>query len=159
MNSKKLKYQEFLEEFPNCPPSEFKEVEKVAYRWIHKPIIPTDFQPLNIISEPPQRMLDDSDKMCMGYGLSMFDTFENSLARYKKIFKRFRPHQKEQFKEDKGDYIALLSLSKDDGIADEPNKKNYGHFTFYEYLDIDLQKKAEDLFEIFKDNGEFINQS
>jgi hypothetical protein len=49
-----------------------------------------------------------------------------------------------------------LILSKADGIADNPNK--HGHFTFYEYLDIDLQENVEQLFEIFKDNGEFINQ-
>jgi hypothetical protein len=156
MNRKKLKYQELLAEFPNCPPSQFEEVKRVAFRWVHKPIISTDFQPLNIIKEPPQRMLEDSDKMCMGYGLSVFDTFENSVERYKAIFKKIRKHQKEQFKEDKGDCVASLILSKADGIADNPNK--HGYFTFYEYLDIDLEESVEQSFEIFKDNGEFINQ-
>ncbi len=157
MTIKKLKYQRFLEQFPNCPSEEFTEVEKDAYRWVHHPIEAVDFLPVNIISEPPPRMLNDSDKMCMGYGLSMFDTFENALAKYKKIFRRMRLHQKQHFKEDKGTYVALLELNKDDGIADTPKEKNYGHFTFHEYEDANLQENMKDLFEIFKDDEEFVN--
>lgn len=79
MIGKKFKYRQYLEKFPNCPSSDFEEVEREAYRWTHKPISPSDFTPVNLIKEPPPRMLDDSDKICMGYGLSMFDTLSNSL--------------------------------------------------------------------------------
>lgn len=158
METEKLKYQKLLEQFPDCPGNEFEEVEKEAYRWVHKPLTDTDFLPVNIISEPPPRMLDDSDKMCRGYGLSMFDTFEDALGKYKKIFKKLRSHQRVQFKEGKGNYIALLALTKDMGIADEPNERNYGHFTFYEYANTDLQKNVSDLNEIFKENGEFVDK-
>lgn len=86
-------------------------------------------------------MLDDSDKMCMAYGLSMFDTLSNSLSKYKKEYNKRRPHQREQFKEDKGRNIALVKLKKQDGISDVPNINNYGHFTFHEYSHINLEKK------------------
>ncbi len=158
MHNQKLKYQKQLVQFPDCPGDEFEEVEKEAYRWVHQPLIDKDFLPVNIISKPPPRMLDDSDKMCMGYGLSMFDTFENALAKYKKIFRKLRSHQKIQFKEDKGNYIALLDVTKNIGVADKPNEKNYGHFTFHEYEEIDLQEKVKDLYEIFKENGEFVDK-
>jgi len=62
-----------------------------------------------------------------------------------------------QFRADKGSYIASLALTKDVGIAYEPNEKNYGHFTFHEYADVDLQGKMKDLYEIFKEDEEFID--
>lgn len=75
----------------------------------------------------------------------------------KKIFRKLRSHQRVQFKEDKGSHIASLVLTEDTGVADKPNKKNYGHFTFHEYEDIDLQEKVKDTQKIFKANGEFVD--
>jgi hypothetical protein len=78
MTDKKLKYLKYLEKFKDCPSSDFIEVDRDAYRWANSPVTPNDFVPINIISEPPARMLDDSDKMCMAYGLSMFNSLINS---------------------------------------------------------------------------------
>jgi hypothetical protein len=100
-------------------------------------------------------MLDDTDKMCMGYGLSMFDSLINSINKYQKIYKKLRQLQKEQFIQDKGSYIGLLNLSNNDGLADNPNEKNFGHFTFHEYCHTILEKKVLHLHNIFLDNGEF----
>lgn len=72
MTKKILKYKQYLEKFPDCPSSNFNEVERDAYRWPNNPLSPNDFIPVNLISEPPPRLLDDSDKMCKAYGLSMF---------------------------------------------------------------------------------------
>jgi len=155
MTEKKLKYLQYLEKFTDCPSTDFKEVDKDAYRWTRKPVTSDDFIPINIINEPPPRMLDDTDKMCTGYGLSMFDSLINSINKYQKEYKIRRQHQREQFIQDKGSYIALLNLSKNDGIADKPNKDNFGHFTFHEYYHTRLENKVLNLYNIFLENGEF----
>lgn len=155
MKEKKLKYKEYLGNFPNCPSPDFIEVERDAYRWTHHPLFVNDFIPVNLINEPPARMLDDSDKMCIAYGLSMFSSLINSLTKYQLEYKKRRPHQKEQFKEDKGNYIALIKLMMSDGVADIPNETNYGHFTFHEYSETSLENRVSNFQNIFKENGEF----
>ena len=110
---------------------------------------------MNIIGEPPARILDDTDKMCMAYGLSMFDSLKNSIDKYQKEYIKRRQHQREQFIQDKGNFIALLKLSKNDGLADEPNEGNFGHFTFHEYDQTELEKNVLNLYNIFLDNGDF----
>jgi hypothetical protein len=55
----------------------------------------------------------------MTYGLSMFDSLKNSIYKYQKEYIKRRQHQREQFIQDKGNFIALLKLSKNDGLADE----------------------------------------
>ena len=128
--------------FPNCPSIEFKEIVRDAFRWINNPLILNDFTPVNLINEPPPRMLDDSDKMCVAFGLSMFDTLLNSKLKYQKEYNKRRPHLRDQFKQDKGGYIALVNLTQDDGVADQPNENNYGHFTFHEYSETSLVDKV-----------------
>ena len=155
MTEKKLKYIQYLEKFKDCPPSDFKEVDRDAYRWTQNPVTSNDFIPVNIIGEPPARILDETDKMCMAYGLSMFDSLKNSINKYQKEYKKRRQHQREQFIKDKGNFIAFLKLSKNDGLADEPNEENFGHFTFHEYYKTELEKKVLNLYNIFLDNGEF----
>lgn len=155
MDEKKLKYKQLLKEFPNCPPTSFVQVERQAFRWAHATICSNDFLPMNIISDPSPRILDDNDLMCMGYGLSMFDTKENALSRYKWVYEKLREHQQFQFVDDKGDSIALVELIKEDGLADDPNK--YGHFTFHEFDAVDLSKRVKYIYNIFDGNGKFIN--
>lgn len=87
-------------------------------------------------------MLDVEDKMCMGYGLSMFDTLINAVKRYKHIFQRSRKHQKAQFVEDKGDFIAKVEQKKQDGVCG-PSATKTGHFTIHEYMDCDLKNIKE----------------
>ncbi|TZF85001.1 hypothetical protein FW774_08525 [Pedobacter sp. BS3] len=118
-------------------------------------MIPNDFKPINLINEPPARMLEDTDKICMGYGLSMFDTLNNSVKKYRKLYNNLRSYQKEQFKQDKGSYVTCLNLLATDGVADSPNESNFGHFTFHEYSETNLESKVLKLFSIFNENGEF----
>jgi hypothetical protein len=77
---------------------------------VHNPLIENDFLPLNKISNPTPRILDDSNKMCMGYGLSMFDTKENASLKYRKLFKKTRELNKDKFKIDKGTYGSIVNL-------------------------------------------------
>lgn len=154
MTEKKLKYLQNLEKFRDCPSSDFKEVERDAFRWTGNPVTEKDFLPVSILT--PNRILDESDLKCISYGLSMFDSLVNSLNRYKSLHDKLRNHQKLQFKIEKG-HIALLKLTKNDGVADEPNINNFGHFTFHEYNDTKFENKVISLYKIFLDNGEFNN--
>lgn len=157
MTSKKLKYQEQLSIYPNCPPANYSEIERDAFRWVHASENENDFKPVNLINDPPQRILDDTDKMCMGYGLSIFDSFENAFEKYKKQYTNRRSHLRLGFILDFGECIATLQVTYSDGIAAEPSKTNFGHFTFHEYENVNLRDKVKSLFNIFDPNGRFIN--
>lgn len=132
MYSKKLKYQAYLEKFPNCPPEEYQEVDMTAFRWVHKPFTPDDFIPLHLSKEPP-RMLDTDDKNCRGYGLSMFDSLSNASKKYNNELKRRRPKLQKYFIDDKGDSVVEIELVRDDGLFGHYEVGNFGHFTFHEY--------------------------
>lgn len=152
MIEKKLKYCQYLQQFPDCPHATFREIDRQIFRWTHNPIAENDFLPINLI-KPPPRWLDGSDKMCMAYGLSMFDTLDHSLTKYKKLYLKSRDLQKEQFKQDKGDHVVSLRVTPADGIADEPNE--YGHFTFHEYSETHFEQREKTLTRIFDDNEGF----
>jgi hypothetical protein len=159
MLSKKLKYLEYLNKYPDCPPQNFKEVSRVSFRWIIAADHPNNFTPLNLGQEPPARMLDETDKMCKGYGLSFFDSLDNAFERYKSLYQKKRQHQREQFKEDKGTLIGEIKIDKADGIANEPDVYNYGHFTFHEYNDTNLNSKPANITNIFEQDGESFNRT
>jgi hypothetical protein len=159
MINKKMKYDELLNKFPNCPALHYQEVSRPSFRWIIGEKHVNNFIPINLISAPPPKMLDESDKMCMGYGLSFFDSFSNAFEKYKSLYSRKREHQREQFREDKGTIIATITIKNDDGIADEPNYNNYGHFTFHEYHATDLNHKIEQITSIFESYGKTLNKA
>jgi hypothetical protein len=137
-----FKYNTFLSEILNCPSDNFSQTEKIAFRWVHKNIDDSDFTPINLIKEPPQRILDDSDLHCMGFGLSFFDTKENAKGKFLSIFNRLREPLKIGFIAEKGNFIAEIILEKTDGVADNPVITNYGHFTFHEYENVELKNKV-----------------
>ena len=151
MQTKKLKYQSYLEKFPNCPPDSFQPVDRDAYRWVHKEIIENDFLPLNMIKTPPKRVLDNTDNDCRGYGLSLFDSLDTAINRFLSLLKRSKPNEKLAHIEDKGDHVAFLKITKVDGVADLPNK--VGHFTFHEYKNTFLADKIISLHPIFDNNA------
>lgn len=152
--SRPFKYSDLLGQYSNCPPDDYKELSKLACRWVHNYAQhENDFKPLNLINNPPPRMLDDSDKMCMGYGLSFFNTCEDAIKKYKTIYNKQRPKQKKTFLEEKGDTIAHINLEVSDGTSSEPN--NEGHFTFHEYVDTNLSTKIVNLTAIFDEHGNF----
>lgn len=149
MNSKQLKYSQLLNSYPDCPKSIFKEIEGLYFRWVQanaKGV--NDFLPINLIKDPPQRILDNSDLLCMGFGLSLFDTNANAFSLYSNRYNKSRNKiAKENFILEKGTCIAQVKIEKSDGIADEPSST--GHFTFHEYLDCDLKKNIQTIFNIF----------
>lgn len=157
MKQKKMKYQLYLSQYPNFSFENFGEVDMAAFRWVHKIIIDSDFLPLNLINNPPARILDDADKTCLGYGLSLFDDMDNALKGYKKGFSKYKNQRKRcasLFVKEKGDSIAQIKLEKRDGIANTPNES--GHFTFFEYEDVCWPEKIKEITVIIKENEEFV---
>lgn len=151
---RKLKYQKYLDEFANCPPNYYKERTENAFRWVFQNRLSDSFMPLNRIKEPPQRMLDDSDIMCKGFGLSFFDTYAHACARYEALYKRKRGLSHDVFMADKGDSIAELEMTENEGIFGDVNDAN-GHFTLHEFEETDLTKNVLMIEDIFEENGEF----
>ena len=151
MHSKKLKYQDYLNKYKNCPPEYYQEINTAAYRWVHNTTHKNDYMPINLINEPPQRMLDDTDKMCMGYGLSVFNLLSNAIGKYESIYRKKRRHLKAMFIEDVGEAVAEIKIKRENGIGNEPNLNNFGHFTFHEYENKDIANsivcKTEILFD------------
>lgn len=154
MNSNKFKFQNYLDLFPNCPPDSYKNIDIQCFRWVFKDNISNSFAPMNLIKGPPLRILDDGDLMCKGYGLSLFDTFENSRSRFENLYKRKRGLSHEDFTGEKGDSVARLHMNGNEGIYGDMNTVN-GHFTFHEYEGTDLSVKIVNITEIFNEDGNF----
>lgn len=154
MHSKKFKYQQYLSLYPNCVPDSYKEMSQDCFRWVFKDKISDSFIPMNLIKEPPSRMLDDTDLMCKGFGLSLFDTFTNGHSKFEKLYTRKRGVSHEDFINEKGDSIARLQMNGSEGVCGDFNSSN-GHFTFHEYEGTDLSSKIVNITEIFDENGKF----
>jgi hypothetical protein len=154
MPIRKLKYQKYLDEFPNCPPIHYKELKENAFRWVFRHRLSDSFMPLNVTKVPPQRMLDDSELMCKGFGLSFFDTYAHAFARYEALYKRKRGVSHKAFMLEKGDSIAELEIIENEGIFGDINDEN-GHFTFHEFEETSLTKNVLTIEDIFDNNGKF----
>jgi hypothetical protein len=148
MHSQKMKYQEFLKQFSNCPPSEYKEVEMVAFRWVFENCGEESFIPVLVIN--PLRKFDSNDMNCEGYALSMFEKEIGAYDRYKKLVHR-NPKLQETF----GNLIAKINILPTQGKASEPENNNYTHFNFHEYEGTDLTKNIVEIINIFDENGNF----
>ena len=157
MPTKKLKYAELISQFPNCPPNNYKQVQMSAFRWVHSFEHENDFRPINLIKNPPQRLLDDSDKMCIAYGISLFESLDGACMKYKKLYNDRREHLRPIFISDMGECVADLSLLKFDGLANDPEQKNFGHFTFHEYENVNLKLRIKSTYNIFGTDGKFIS--
>ncbi len=152
MPDKELTYKNHLSLFEDCPKEDCIERNLPAFRWVHSDATYKDFLPLSLHPETPLRQLDDSDQMCLSYGLSMFNSADAARCRYLEIYnKRTREFQKQKFKNEKGDKIAYIQITKDDGLSSDSN--GIGHFTFYEYKGSNIWEKIQDLLDIFADNG------
>jgi len=156
MNVRILKYRDLLSKFPNCPPSNYKEISNSAFRWVHSDPHSNDFTPVNIIKDPPQRILDESDLSCKGYGLSLFDERQAAVTAYKRQLIRRRAHLLEGFVQECGNCIAIIELDECQGIAGDLNETTR-HFTFHEYIDSTLESKIIEIFSIFDADEEIDN--
>ncbi len=129
------KYQEQIKNIANCPPSDYKPIDMICFRWVfedkkHR----NNFLPIFVIN--PQRMIDKADiEKCSGYALSFFDSVKNAKKRYLKLYERF-----ENFDQSVGTHIAKTVIKPDDGVASPPNK--IGHFNLHEFSETNLAIKS-----------------
>ena len=149
--SKEFKYQRYLDKYKNCP-KDCREKDLPAYRWIHKEINEHDFSPININPNLAYRAFDSTDSMCMSYGLSLYQTLKAAITQYLNFYNKIqRQPQRIKYKQDKGDHVARLKISKNNGVCSGSNLNE--HFTFYEYIGCNLINNVIEKFDIFVYNG------
>jgi hypothetical protein len=88
----------------------------------------------------PDQILRTKELECKAWGLSFFDTLAGAKESLQ-IWMVKIPN----FGKEVGDHIATLSINPEDGIASEPERKNFGHFTFHEYICSDFTSKITNL--------------
>jgi hypothetical protein len=122
---KKFKYNDELHD-NGCDLSQYSERSRNAFRWTFESITdPKNFLPVNI-----NRVRDE----CIGWGLSFFESEETAKTRFNEI-KSNTPN----FGKKVGNFISNGKLEIEDGISDDANR--HGHFTHFEYENIDLTTK------------------
>lgn len=119
-----------------------------GYRWVSASPGQDDFLPLSVQKEPPPRILDDTDKHCMSFGLSFFLTFEGAIQKFQRERAR-----KSNFLKGKSGYIAQVKIEPSDGIGSAPQPFNFGHFTFHEYEGTDFSGKIAQIKQIDNNDG------
>jgi hypothetical protein len=134
------KYQKEIENISNCPPDNYEEKYKIAFRWVFKEVNhPNNFRPPLAI-EPTRinkgQFKNNPEKICEGHALSLYDTVDNARASYLMLKKRRR-----KIEQTLGTHIAKGVIAKTNGVVSERDK--YGHFNLHEYENIDLKSKFE----------------
>lgn len=135
MAEKQFKYAEWLERLPNCPPSEYTEVSKKAFRFVYSDLNnPNNFKPAQVLK--PSRQFQNDVGRCLALGLSVFEQSAQAVAFFKFQTRRFPA-----FGKIVGDHLAEIFIEPDDGLASTPEETNFGHFTFHEYIWCDFLQK------------------
>jgi len=137
MDKKQFKYAEWLTGLPDCPPPNYREVEMTAYRFAHADLQhPNNFKPNRVLQ--PNRVLLSSAMKCKAWGLSFFDSPGGARASFRKQLSKIP-----DFAKFVGTHLAAVRLSRDDGVASQPETTNFGHFTFHEYIWADFVTKID----------------
>jgi len=130
-----LKYQEEINKL-DCDLNGFSEQKRTAFRWTFEDINDErNFLP-RFLLKPNMEKTD-----CRGWGLSLFDTQESAKKRLKEIV----GYRKFLYKK-LGTHVANGNLVDEDGISDKAHKN--GHFTHFEYENVDLSVKFNIIEEI-----------
>ena len=139
----RFKYQVYLSELPNCPPSDYERKNIQAFRFVFADLsLENNFLP--VLLQNPKRSFSDDEATCQAYGLSLFDTLENARKRYFTLKKSFRKIDKVI-----GTHIAEGSIEEDDGVVSKIN--SYGHFCLHEFEQTDLWVKFRLVMKIYDD--------
>ncbi|HFA51968.1 MAG TPA: hypothetical protein ENJ95_23370 [Bacteroidetes bacterium] len=138
MDYTQFKYAEQLKKLHGCPPSDYKETQRSAYRFIKEDSLhPDNFTPVSILK--PNRCFKNEKSACAALGLSMFENKDKA-----KQFFRQRVRKFPRFAKIVGNHLATLNVEIKDGIASKPEKLNFGHITFHEYLWCDFYQKIKE---------------
>ena len=132
------KYRKLHESLKGCPPTDYREVSIIAFRFVHHPNDSNNFLPVQLLS--PSRKFEDDDAHCKALGLSFFADKIKAKSFYQK-----RIAKSPRFAKIVGENIATLLICPEDGVAAVPEETNSGHFTFHEYLECDFQKRIENV--------------
>ncbi|MFC2970935.1 hypothetical protein ACFOJE_01730 [Azotobacter bryophylli] len=106
----------------HCPPLVAKPVSREAWRWIAYPQTDQCFLPVAVRN--PRRLLEDPEKQCSAWGLSMFTSKEAAEAVFLKLEKKIRNIRKTI-----GSHVGRVSLGPADGLCTPPDKG--GHFDLH----------------------------
>jgi len=123
------KYKEHIEKHApkNCPPTQAKEINIVAYRWVRKPIEVDDFKSHYSLDRHPPKATEKFHLECKYCGLSLFTTIDFAELGLRKAWKRTTiPYT----------HIAEGKILESYGVCTSANDD--GHFTIHEYAGIDL---------------------
>ena len=141
-----FKYQTYFDDYKltECPPKTYHPINSDAYRYIFEDLSnENNFKPVYLIT--PQRLNDEKDleRQCQGFGLSLYFELEGAENQYAALLKRNK-----NFHKIVGNKIALIKLTMTDGVASESNNHGNSHFTFHEYISVDLVNKIVEIVDI-----------
>jgi len=102
MEKSDWKYQEQIKNIANCPPSDYKLIDMVGFRWVFedKKHLNNFLPPLAIV---PSRKFKTDEERCSGYALSFFDSSEKAITLYLNISKK-----RKNFGTIVGDHVARV---------------------------------------------------
>ncbi len=140
------KYEEYINSIGiTCPPSDYIQKQRVSFRFVFDdPAHENNFIPVLMIS--PRRInsrrFRDPQNKCKGYALSLFDSLEHAINRYK-LLEKDTPNIHKTI----GKCISKGDLIKRDGVVSLIDKK--GHFNLHEFLHTNLANKFSVVFHIW----------
>ncbi|WP_437686429.1 hypothetical protein [Sorangium sp. So ce176] len=123
------KYEASLRAIDGCPPP-CSLPNGVAFRVVHNPIRPLDFEP-KAAQPNDDDAVEEEPKTCGDWGLSMFTSLASIQKKWGKLIGKY-PH----LSNDVGDHVASGQLTPSHGGVTKPNKEH--HFNLYEFHGADL---------------------
>ena len=143
MEIEKYKYEEYLiavreEHKINCPCEKATPKNSTAFRWVHSDINhENNFLPPGIIAIKQKRKPrifppNQKENYCNIFALSLFDTENNAIKRFKNFPKRIQ-------KMLGFTNVAMGEIETNDGVLTGIN--SYGHFDLHEFEEASLVSK------------------
>ena len=143
---KEFKYAQEIDLFNACPPKEYEEQKQTAFRWVDEDLCnPNNCKPLAYQNPQLVSKWISEDLRCKAHGLSFFNTFEGAKDKFMQETIK-RPN----FPKRIGNSIAIVQLNINEGVCSKPETLNFGHFTFHEYICMDLLENIKSITKILK---------
>lgn len=121
-----FKYQEHLKRCEQpCPSDKYQERSIVAYRWVHQPSWPDDWDPPALLARGGQARPPDPRK-CGNYALSFYKDLRCARKRLKSLDRGYDTAALY------GTHAARVQIKPTDGSCSTPNRR-YGHLDLHEY--------------------------
>jgi len=133
-----LKYQSEISRVKGCPNTDFHEIELIAFHFVFKNETNAKKNFLPAIKKNPKRGVGfkKQGQLCRSYSLSMFESKSGAMQFYSNLQKINKNIGKSI-----GDSLASGQLKRSYGLYGD--KREYGHFSFFIYNNIDLNLHFE----------------